>query len=110
MFRRSYVQKVHVRKVLCSEGPMLKNPIISSSYVQKVLFVQKVLVQKILCPEGLMFRSSYIQKLLFSECPVLNKKRNSTKNATRRGARCGARNIAKGAQDAARGAKANSGA
>ena len=65
MFRRCLFARFHVQKVLCSE-----DAIISSSYVQKVLFVQKVLVQKILFPESLMFRSSYIQKLLFSECPV----------------------------------------
>ena len=74
MFRRCLFGRFYVQKVLCSE-----NPIISSSYVQKVIFVQKVLVQKILCSELLMFRSSYIQKLLFSECPVLKKRETTQK-------------------------------
>ena len=72
MFRRCLFGRFYVQEALCSD-----DPIISSSYVQKVIFVQMVLVQNILCPEGLMFRSSYIQKLLFSECPV--KKRETAR-------------------------------
>ena len=49
MFRRFYVQKIFVQKVLCSEGSIFKR-----SYIQKVL-----------CSEGHIFR--YIQKVLYSE-------------------------------------------
>ena len=49
MFRRFYVQKIFVQKVLCSEGSIFRR-----SYVQKVL-----------CSEGPIFR--YIQKVLYSE-------------------------------------------
>ena len=38
-------------------------------------YVQKVLVQTVLCSEGSMFRSSYIQKLICSECPLLKKEK-----------------------------------
>ena len=59
MFRRFYVQKIFVQKVLCSEGSIFRR-----SYVQKVL-----------CSEGSMFRKylfkrSYIQKVLCSEGPI----------------------------------------
>ena len=51
MFRRFYVQKIFVQKVLCSEGSIFRR-----SYVQKVL-----------CSEGPIFRRSYVQKVLCSE-------------------------------------------
>ena len=70
MFRRFYVQKIFVQKVLYSEGPMFRR-----FYVQKVLYsegpmfrrlyVQKKIVQKVLYSEGSMFRRSYIQ--IYSE-------------------------------------------
>ena len=81
MFRRCLFGRIYVQKVLCSEDPI---GLISSSYVQKVFFVQKVLVQKILCPEGLMLRSSYIQKLLFSEWPILKKEKQHKKRHKKR--------------------------
>ena len=49
MFRRFYVRKIFVQKVLCSKGSIFRR-----SYVQKVL-----------CSEGPIFR--YIQKVLYSE-------------------------------------------
>ena len=78
MFRRFYVQKIFVQKVLYSEGSIFR-----TSYVQKVLtYFQKVgqysegrmfrkylfkrsYIQKVLCSEGPIFR--YIQKVLYSE-------------------------------------------
>ena len=70
MFRRFYVQKIFVQKVLCSEGPIFRR-----SYVQKVLcsegpmfrkyLFKRSYIQKVLCLEGPIFR--YIQKVLYSE-------------------------------------------
>ena len=76
MFRRFYVQKIFVQKVLCSEGSIFRR-----SYVQKVLYsegpmfrrsyVQKKIVQKVLYLEGSMFRRSYIQ--IYSEGLIFRK-------------------------------------
>ena len=51
MFRRFSVQKIFVKKVLCSEGSIFRR-----SYVQKVL-----------CSEGSIFRRFYVQKVLHSD-------------------------------------------
>ena len=61
-FRRFYVQKIFVQKVLCSEGSIFRR-----SYVQKVLYSESPMfrrsyVQKVLYSD--MFRRSYIQKIL----------------------------------------------
>ena len=80
IFRRFYVQKIFVQKVLCSDGIIFRRSYVQKvlcqkylfrrSYTQKVLYVQKILyseifVWKVLYPEGPMFRRSYIQKILF---------------------------------------------
>ena len=65
MFRRLYVQKIFVLKVLCSECSIFRR-----SYVQKVQYSEgpifkRSYIQKVLCSEGPIFR--YIQKILYSE-------------------------------------------
>ena len=57
MFRRSYVQKIFVQKVLYSEGSMFRKFLFKRSFIQKVL-----------CSEGSIFR--YVQKVLYSEKPL----------------------------------------
>ena len=82
MFRRFYVQKIFVQKVLCSEGSIFRRsyvqkalcsegPIFRRSYVQKVLCSEKNIVQKVLYSEGSMFRRSYTQ--IYSEDPIFRK-------------------------------------
>ena len=72
MFRRFYVQKKIVEKVLCSEGSIFRR-----SYVQKVLcsegpifrrsYVQKFLCSEKNCSKGPIFRRFYVQKVLYSD-------------------------------------------
>ena len=72
MFRRFYVQKIFVQKVLCSESSIFRR-----SYVQKVLcsegsifrrfYVQKVLCSENFCSKGPIFRRFYVQKVLYSD-------------------------------------------
>ena len=71
MFRRFYVQKIFVQKVLCSEGSLFRR-----FYVHKVLcsegpifrrsYVQKVLCSENICSKGPKFRRLYVQKVLYS--------------------------------------------
>ena len=71
MFRRFYVQKIFVQKVLCSEGSIFRR-----AYVQKVLcsegpifrrsYVLKVLCSEKHCSKGAIFRRFYVQKVLYS--------------------------------------------
>ena len=83
MFRGSYVQKIFVQKVLCSDGLIFRR-----SYVQKVLcseiFIQKVLyseghicsedpIFRNICLEGSISRRSYVQKVLYSEDPLFRR-------------------------------------
>ena len=72
MLRRFYVQKIFVRKVLCSEGSIFRR-----AYVQKVLcsespifrrsYVLKVLCSEKHCSKGAIFRRFYVQKVLYSD-------------------------------------------
>ena len=81
IFRRFYVQKIFVQKVLCSEGSIFRR-----SYVQKVLcsegsifrrsYVQKVLCSENICSKGPIFRRFYVQKVLYSEYSLFDVGKN----------------------------------
>ena len=81
MFRRFYVQKIFVQKVLCSERSIFRR-----SYVQKVLcsegsifrrsYVQKVLCSENICSKCPIFRRFYVQKVLYSEYSLFDVGKN----------------------------------